>query len=503
MFPASCDKNLLAFVSPLGLAILLFAASPVHADVRLHGLFGNNMVLQQDARIPVWGWADPDEKVVLTLGAQTASATPDAKGRWIVWLEPCKAGGPMELVVAGKNTITIRNVLVGEVWIGSGQSNMHWPVKQSTTGAQAIAEAGNYPAIREFRMSAARYDQCAEPLDNVRGAWQCAGPKTAGGFSAVGYFFMQEVQNELRVPMGFIHVAEGTTPVSSWMSLDSIRSLPALKPLADAYAVESVKRPLNDRAVPGFWYNNCIAPLVPYALRGVLWYQGESGAGHGVPYGVALPTLIRGWRRAWGQGDFPFLFVQMPNYYKHLGNEDGWQTLPVEPAGNEDFPATREGQLLTWLSTPNTGMAITIDLGTPRDVHPPNKHEFAHRLALVALATVYGRKLEYSGPIYRSMTVEDGRVRLYFDHVAGGLTTRDGQPLRGFAVAGDDGKFVWAQAKIDGPAVVAWSDQVRDLKAVRYSWAKNPIGNLNNSAGLPASPFRTDVPGVGGGRGRD
>lgn len=332
-------------------------------------------------------------------------------------------------------------------------------------------------------------------MQNVRGQWRAASPQNVGDFSAVGYFFAQEVQRELKVPVGFIHVAEGTTPVSSWMSLDSIRSSPAMKPFMDAYALESVKRPLNDRAVPGFWYNNCIAPLVPYAIRGVLWYQGESGAGPGnVPYGVAFPALIKGWRQAWGQGDFPFLFVQLPNYFRHLATEDGQQTLPVEPSDGENWIDTREGQLLTWLQTPNTGMAVTIDLGTPRDVHPPNKHDVAHRLALMALATVYGRRLEFSGPTYRAMTVEGNQVRLRFDHVTGGLTTRDRQSLKGFAIAGPNGKFVWAQAKIDGQTVVVWSDAVSQPAAARYSWAKNPVGNLYNTAGLPASPFRTDVP---------
>jgi len=472
-----------------------FAGASAYADVRLHGLFGDNMVLQQGARVPVWGWADPGETVTVRLGNQTASATAGLDGKWKVTLSPGTPRESLELVVAGKNTITLRNVLVGEVWVGSGQSNMHWPVQKSTTAAQAIADAGQYPAIREFRLSATRYDQCAQPAENVRGAWRIANPQNVRDFSALGYFFAQEIQRELAAPVGFIHVAEGTTPVSSWMSLDSIRSSPALKPFADAHAAESVKRPLNDRAVPGFWYNNCIAPLAPYSIRGVLWYQGESGAGPGgVPYGVALPGLIKGWRQAWGQGDFPFLFVQMPNYHRHLATEDGLQTLPVEPSNGERWPETREGQLLTSLTTPNTGMAITIDLGTPRDVHPPNKHDFAHRLALVALAKVYGRKLEYSGPIYRTMTVEGNRVRLRFDHVAGGLTTRDKAPPKGFAIAGHDGKFVWAEAKIDGGTVVVWSNSVAQPTAVRYSWAKNPIGNLCNKAGLPASPFRTDVP---------
>jgi len=499
----------------------LLIVLPTGADVKLPTLLSDNMVLQRDREVPLWGTADAEEPITVTLGDQQVTTTTNREGRWTVKLPPRPAGGPFELTIAGKNTITLKNVLVGEVWVASGQSNMEWPVGASANAPQEIA-AANFPQIRYFGV---QHTVAGQPQSGVNGSWVECSPATVAGFSAVAYFFGRELHQTLGVPVGLIKSAWGGTPAEAWISRSGLESEPALKPLLERWdyaclqALEeharSVDRyfqqitqwvqeaqqsgsPSPMPSAPGLpgtltspWrasglYNGMIAPLIPYAIRGAIWYQGESNAGRAYQYRTLFPAMIRDWRRAWGQGDFPFLFVQLANF----------MAPPAEPKESA-WAELREAQTMT-LQLPQTGMAVAIDIGEANDIHPKNKQDVGKRLALAALANTYGRDVVYSGPLYQSMAIEGNTVRLWFRHLGGGLVAQGGEPLKGFAIAGEDRKFVWAEAKIDGETVVVRSDQVPNPVAVRYAWADNPEGcNLYNRAGLPASPFRTDDwPGV-------
>jgi sialate O-acetylesterase len=500
---------------------LLWAVLPSGADVKLPALFSDNMVLQRDRVVPVWGTAGAGEQVTVTLGEAQATTTANQEGQWRVQLPAQPAGGPFELTVAGKNTLTLHNVLIGEVWIASGQSNMEWPVSLSLHPEQEIA-AANYPQIRLFGV---KHTVASQPRQDTEGTWVECTPQTVAGFSAVAYFFGRDLHQALGVPVGLIKTAWGGTPAESWISRPTLEAHPDLKGLVerwdavrlqaledyvgavDQYFQQVARWVQNAQssglltpmpAAPGLpgilqnpWrasglYNGMIAPLIPYALRGAIWYQGESNANRAYQYRTLFPALIQDWRRAWGQGDFPFLFVQLANF-----------TAPPAEPGESDWAELREAQSMA-LALPNTGMAVAIDLGEADNIHPPNKQEVGRRLALAARAIAYGQPVVYSGPLYQSMAVEGHSIRLWFRHLGGGLVAQGGGPLRGFAIAGADRKFVWAEARIEGETVVVHSDQVPQPVAVRYAWANNPEGcNLFNQAGLPASPFRTDDwPGV-------
>ncbi len=500
------------------LAATVIGCVSLEADVRLPALFSDNMVLQRGVRVPVWGHADPAEPVTVTLGRYRATTMADENGRWLVRLSPLAAGGPYELAISGTNTIVLRNVLVGEVWVCSGQSNMAWPVSRATNAEQEIAQAG-YARIRLFQVARAVAET---PQDDLTGAWSECSPETVPGFSAVAYYFGREVHNALGVPVGLVHTSWGGTPAEAWTSLPALEAEPALAPLLEhwetvvaGYDDEAAMRryeaqmarwreadeqarasgeprpaqprrpahPGNSPNRPASLYNAMIAPLVPYAMRGAIWYQGESNAGRAYQYRRLFPTMIRDWRRAWGQGEFPFLFVQLANFQSRGQDPRAWAEL-------------REAQLMT-LSLPNTGMAVTADVGEPLDIHPRYKQEVGRRLALAARAIAYGDELAHSGPIYTSHAVEGDAVRLRFRHTGGGLLAAS-EPLRGFTVAGNDRRFVWADAGIDGDTVVVRSDAVPRPVAVRYAWADDPGPcDLYNGEGLPASPFRTDDwPGV-------
>ncbi|HOJ34826.1 MAG TPA: sialate O-acetylesterase [Candidatus Hydrogenedentes bacterium] len=652
---------------------LKMSKAPAATNVRLPALFTDNMVLQRDMKVPVWGWADPSGKVTVELGKQRVACLVGEDGKWVVHLRPMPAGGPYELKVIGAETITLKDVLIGDVWICSGQSNMQWPVKFGDAGVlnrdEEVANA-NYPNIRLFSVPLKR---AFEPKENLEGAepWKVCSPETVGPFSAVAYFFGRELHKHLNVPIGLIQTAWGGTVAEAWTSEASLRTIPDFVPQIDklkeevrqgeariqqvtqqyqeqfkawfqtldekdpgyangqavwasaklktadwakvtipdsscfkdfdgtgwfrktvtiptAWAGKSLTLslgPINDLdrvwfngvqvgettygtpwrnprvygvpaelvkpgnavitvrvldiggsggllgkaeqltlsvaggesiSLAGEWlyhagldlktvpplpqrpaliennpnlpsvlYNAMIAPLIPYGIRGAIWYQGESNANRAYQYRTLFPTLITDWRKQWGQGDFPFLFVQLANF----------QEVKPEP-GDDAWAELREAQTMT-LSLPNTGMAVTIDIGEANDIHPQNKQDVGKRLALAARHVAYGEELDYSGPLYKSMQVEGSSIRLYFDHVDGGLTTPNGEPLKGFAIAGEDKKFVWADAKIDGDTVVVSSPSVPNPVAVRYAWAINPVCNLYNRAGLPASPFRTDSwPGI-------
>jgi sialate O-acetylesterase len=503
-------------------ALLLATSLSATADVRLPALISDNMVLLQDTKANVWGWADPGEKVSVKLGNVTASATADDQGKWAAKLEGLKPGTGSEMSIAGKNTVVIKNVAVGEVWLGSGQSNMEWPVSKAQEAEKEIA-ACNYPDLRVFTVAR---KGSATPVDDVAGKWEVATPQTAEHFSAVGYFFSREVHQKLKAPVGFIHPSWGGTPVETWIPPSGMKANPSFGehwkqklaeyPAAKERYEETLKKhneavekakaagqpaprpprvpdgPEALNAAPSGLYNGMIAPLAPYTIRGTIWYQGESNAGktnrgNMELYGQLFPTLILSWRyefaRAQGvpreESEFPFLFVQLANYYPRRD----------EPSDSY-WAQVREAQLGT-LEVPRTGMAVTIDIGEANDIHPKNKQEVGRRLALAALAQVYFQEMEYSGPLYGGMQVEDDRIRLNFSN-SEGLKSKDGGPIKGFAIAGEDQKFVWADAKLEGDHVVVSSPKVKAPVAVRYAWADNPECNLINAAGLPASPFRTD-----------
>jgi sialate O-acetylesterase len=468
------------------------------AAVKVHALFSDGAVLQQGMPVPVWGTADEGEKVTVRFQNQEVSATAKKNGRWKVTLEKLTAGGPFEMTIAGTNTIEVKNVLVGEVWIASGQSNMQWPVRLSAHAKETIAEAKN-PMIRLFTVA---MHPAAKPLHNLHATstvptvWKECDSSTIPNFSAVAYFFGRDLQKDLNVPVGLIHTSWGGTVAEAWASRPTLEANPELKGLVDSHAKyleEFAKDTTHDAKkfgnpnIASVLYNGMIAPLIPYAIRGAIWYQGESNAGRAYQYRTLFPTMIEDWRKNWKQGDFPFLFVQLAPFQKIVKEpeESAWAEL-------------REAQLLTTKTLANTAMAVITDVGDPKDIHPQKKAPVGARLALAAEALAYGKKIEYSGPVYESMKVEGNKAILSFSHLGGGLEAKDG-PLEGFTIAGEDHKFHNAEAVIQGHHVVVSSSQVDKPAAVRYGWCNCPVVNLWNKAGLPASPFRTDhFPGVTG-----
>ena len=626
-------------------------------EISLPALFTDNMVLQQNQVCSVWGTATPDHKVTVQFENQSESIVANELGEWMVKFNPGAAGGPFEMLVFGVDTISLKNILIGEVWICSGQSNMEMPLAgwgEVVNFEQEIAGA-DFPNIRLFQT---KHETSLNPRDDVVAEpWQECSPETAPLFSSTAYFFGRHLYKELNVPIGLVHTSWGGTIAEAWTApnfleqmadfaeamkhqnelaaledssrldlktqmqkwnaaVDSIiakaqQDGPALEGAdVDDSAWNSMRLPIlwESAGLPGFdgivwfrktielsaeqaageclislgpiddqditfvngeqigatnlyntareyripagvlkaganviavrvldtggggglwgdqqqmtlkkgndvvlslagdWkykvgiglsetpprpqspnnpnrpavlYNAMLEPLMPFAIRGAIWYQGESNAGRAYQYRELFPTMITSWRKHWGQGDFPFLFVQLAN----------WRTVRDNPV-DSDWAELREAQALT-LSLPNTGMAVAIDIGDADDIHPKNKQEVGRRLALNALAKVYDKDIVFSGPMYQSMKIEDSKIRLAFDHAAKGLVARGGV-LTGFAIAGADSQFVWANAQIDGETILVSSPEVNSPIAVRYAWADNPLCNLYNSAGLPASPFRTD-----------
>ena len=649
--------------------LVLALAAVARAEVRLPSIISDNMVLQQGLKVRIWGNANAGEPVTVTLDKKSSNTVADAQGRWHVWIGPLKAGGPFELTVKGANLIAIKNVLIGEVWVCSGQSNMEWPLVNTVGGAEAVAQA-NHPEMRLFTVT---HHTSASPLTDLQGRWVVTTPDEAAHFSAVGYFFGRELQQRLKVPVGLIDSSWGGTPAEAWTSHEALSSIPELKPILERYesslnALPQTKEtyaralaqweeknlyidagnkgealgyadpaasttdwsrmdlpqqietagllidgaiwfrkavdlpeswagkdlvlnltPVDDHDVtyfngskigstgretpnsymvprrylvpgsqvhagrnvvavrvfdsageggfsrggamsigpagateaeviplrgswdykvelalepkrpdwgsrpeavgvsnqnnPSVLYNAMLAPLVPFAIRGAIWYQGESNAGRAYQYRTLFPVMIRNWRRAWGH-EFPFYFVQLAN----------WRAGKAEP-GESDWAELREAQAMT-LREPQTGMAVTIDIGDENDLHPRNKLDVGRRLAAWALAGTYGQNVIPSGPLFDRYTIEGNKVRIRFKHGIG-LKTIDGGPIKGFAIAGEDRSFVWADAQIEGDSVIVSSPTILKPVAVRYGWADNPGANLYNKTGLPASPFRTDDwPGV-------
>jgi sialate O-acetylesterase len=489
----------------VALAIVALAGVPVRADVQPHPLFSDGMVLQQGVNCPIWGKADPGEDLFVRVDTEGASVKSgivkaDGDGRWRLKIPATfKAGGPFTLTIQGKNTVTLKDVYFGEVWICSGQSNMEWPLSRAHNAEEAIAGSKN-PKIHLFAVPKNTSDK---PLDGFKGdpKWQECNPDTVKSFSAVGYFFGRDLQKALDVPVGLIHTSWGGTRAEAWTRQAVLEAHEEWKNEAANYAnslekyketlakakAEGKKAPRGPglQNAPAALYNAMIAPLIPYAIKGAIWYQGESNSGKAYAYRKLLPTMIENWRNDWKQGDFPFLIVQLAPY----------QAIVSEPQESA-WAELREAQLLTSLHCKNTGVAVITDVGDPKDVHPRKKEPVGARLALAARGIAYDEKIEYSGPVYEKMEVKDGKAVLHFKHAGKGLEAKDG-PLQGFTIAGADRKFYNAKAEIQGDTVLVWCDKVPEPAAVRYGWANCPVVNLWNKDGLPASPFRTDdFPGV-------
>jgi sialate O-acetylesterase len=497
-------------VSPVLLLLLtLLSLSTVsHADATLPALLADHMVMQRGLPVHVWGMATTHEIVSVAFRGETKSATTDDDGRWSVFLSPGEAGGPFQLTIKATNTIVLNDILVGDVWVASGQSNMEFPMTGLVNSEAEIA-AAQFPKIRMFMV---KHKPADYPLENVESkGWAACTPETVADSSAVAYFFARNIQQKLGVPIGLIETFWGGTAAESWTSLHGLSADASLMPVfsarAKTLAEESTTRLRQEKEereyqlavaqakadgkpipwrqwhpdfaawAPAALYNGMIAPLTPFAIRGVIWYQGEANSGQDrAPLYVRLfQTMIRDWRNAWGEGDFPFLFVQIAN----------WNTAPEGL-----WPDVRNAQRQA-LALRNTGMAVTIDIGDPEDIHPKNKQDVGLRLALAARAITYGEKIEWSGPLYRQITQEEHALRVWFDH-ATGLAAKgaDGAPLAGFEIAGADGKYSAADAKIEGVSVIVSSPTVPVPLSVRYGWAANPTCNLVNKEGLPASPFQ-------------
>jgi sialate O-acetylesterase len=533
-------------------------SGPQVAPIAPAALFSDHMVLQNGMQVPIWGTAGHGEKVTVKFHGQTRSATASADGKWTVRLAKLKSGGPFTMTIAGGKgsaPLTINDVLVGEVWLGSGQSNMVFNV--SNTGhrpyglldeKQEIA-AANYPQVRMFTVADTK---SLTPQTDVKGEWKVCSPSTVADFSAIGYLFARDLNQALKVPVGVILSAYGASTAEAWVPREAMLADPKLKPIADGFdtreaaykaqppappaappapapetpapvlattapsapgapraagAPPAARRarggggdPVQDQHQPTVLYNGMINGVIPYAIRGAIWYQGESILGNpGIPmYGHVMDTLVTTWRQLWGEGDFPFYAVQL-----------------AALKNNSNNPRVREQQAEI-LPVKNTGLAVTVDIGDSANVHPKNKEALCDRLSRIALANVYGKKMEFSGPVYAGMKVEGDAIRISFTHALG-LTTHypdglyahvsappnpastaevpaanDG-PLKWFQIAGADGKYIDALATIDGNTVVVRSPDVPAPTEVRYAWDNYPYGaNLYNSAGLPAVPFRTN-----------
>lgn len=641
-------------------------------QIKPAGIFSDNMVLQRNMAVPVWGTADPGKKVIVSFGSQKLATLADEQGKWMVKLSAMPASAkPAKMIIAGKQKIEFKNVLVGDVWLGSGQSNMWWPVSKCHDARIAIATSAN-PQIRLFSYGR---KSSPTPIPHRDGNWKLCGPETVKNFSGVLYFFGREIQKEEGIPLGLIHSSVGGTRIQRWISAEGYLNEPGhnetveiLKRGEEAYVEfytryqKKIKKWLktqieyngsaagekkgwskpgfNDQNwqeinIPGFlekndilidglvwfrksvtipndwvgkeltlrlgriddyditfcngvkvgdtgaddmnpwsvqrkysvpasavksnkltiavqvldihglggmggkkenfyvslgdkkvslagkWrfkiekthditklarvpeppaslksgactlYNGMINPLVPYAMRGVIWYQGESNASEALAYRWLQKTLIRDWRALWNQGNFPFIIAQLANFDTHRPSKPLPPPAKMPEPGNDSWAELREAQMMA-LSEPNTGVAVSIDIGDRSDIHPQNKSELGRRMALIAEKLAYGKNLSYSGPVYDKMEIEGNKIRLFFKHVDGGLVAKNG-PLKWFAIAGKDRKFIWAKAEIKNNTVVVSSSKVKNPVAVRYAWYKNPEGcNLYNKSGLPASPFRTD-----------
>jgi len=496
------------------IAVTLWCVFGASAEVRLPKILSSHMVLQRDRPMHFWGWADPDENVTITLDGQSAQSVADKLGKWSLYLLAHPAGGPFTIDVKGSNDLTIEDVMIGDVWFASGQSNMEMPLK-GFSGAPIQNSAveiqnANQPKLRLLRIRTRASDF---PLSDYQDTWTMCTPETAADFSAVAYFFGRAISEKENVTVGLIDSTWGGTPAEAWTSFQGLTADASLMPVfsawgemmdeqtdaelaraADKRADEAAERahepkPVHAwRPVPASWgpaalYNGMVAPAIGFGIKGAIWYQGESNAGaeRAPIYDKVFGAMITDWRRHWQEGNFPFLFVQIANF-------------KASPA--DLWPTVRDAQRRT-LSLANTGMAVTIDIGNPTNIHPADKQSVGERLALAARSIAYGEKVEFSGPLFRHAGRNGHDMQVWFDH-AEGLTAKGGGAPEGFEVAGADRKYQPATAKLDGDSVIVSSPGVMQPKYVRYGWKDVPIVNLYNSAGLPASPFSSEelLPGV-------
>jgi hypothetical protein len=483
----------------------------VHANITLPSLVGDHMILQQNTNVQLWGWASPGEQITINLGWQQKDieTTADEEGNWKVVIQTPKTDQtPYNIILKGKNTINIQDVLLGEVWLCSGQSNMFFPVgKQEGTWKTGVknfkeeVENADYPNIRLFTVG---LNVSQTPLMDVEGYWKVCSPETINNFSAVAYFFGRNLQNDLNVPIGLISSSWGGTRAEAWTSQEVLEENPDFVPILNRYAekekkyyqgladyyselqnqennsiVSSEKSELKKPSKsemnkdPYVLYNAMLHPLINYTIKGAIWYQGESNAERAYQYRSLFPAMIKNWRSDWQEGNFPFYFVQIAPH--HSQN-----------------PEIREAQLMAFNSVKNTGLVVTTDVGNPKNIHPIDKQTVGKRLSLWARAKTYGEEnLVFSGPIYSHMEIKKRSVQVYFDHLGSGLQNKK-EELAEFEIAGSDQKFYPAKAKIKGKTIVVSSQKVKNPIAVRFAWKTSPEPNLFNKEGLPASPFRTD-----------
>ncbi|MCC7474716.1 MAG: sialate O-acetylesterase [Pirellulales bacterium] len=500
-------------------AMMAAAGSVVRADVTLPAMFTDHAVLQRDMRVPVWGWASPGEEVHVALAGQTLKTKADDHGKWQVTLEPLALGKPLRLVVEGKNRLEVNDIVVGEVWLCSGQSNMELAVSAVTNGDLAIAGSEN----NQIRLIRSKGPACQRPAKDFAGEWQLCSPGSVAGFSAVGYFFGRELNEQLDVPIGLIDNSWGGSACEAWVRRERLEEANVysdllkkwdklaqgfdeeawnstlatwLREVAEARSggkpVPPGPKPANHQGMshhrPANLYNGRLAPVMPYAIRGAIWYQGETNAGRAYQYRELFPLMIESWRKEWNQGDFPFYWVQLADFRAE-------QAAP----GESTWAELREAQTWTQDKLPNTGEAVIIDLGESADIHPRKKLDVGLRLARWALARDYGKTIEHESPRYESMRQKDGKIVLKFQHVGRGLQVVDAKDpaaqksAAGFAIAGADHQWHWAKANITKrDEIEVWSDDVKEPVAVRYAWAENPVCNVFTESFLPLTPFRTD-----------
>ena len=491
-------------------SVLMFAKS--FANVKPNSLFSDNMVLQRGVVVPVWGTAKDSETITVEFEKQRVT-TVARDGKWLIKLKPLKAGGPFTMKIMGADTVLITNILVGEVWVCSGQSNMERQLglrngQKPIVNWTEEAAAANYPQIRQYHVANHPSDSL---VSDANSKWVVCDTATVKDFSAVGFFFARELYKKYQVPIGMLFSSVGGTPAEKWTTRTTLENNPELKNLVEEYdkakleypdAVIKYKKdlpslmakwaadtlvaalmhkplppkpaaPRNPAGGAGGLYNGMINPLIPYAIKGVIWYQGESNGGRGKQYQTLFPTMITDWRQHWNQGDFPFLYVQ------------------IAPYRGVD-PMIREAQFLTLKKVPNTAMVVTTDCGDSADIHPNHKQPVGERLALAARALAYKEKIEYSGPLFENYAIKDNVIELTFTHIGKGLIAKDGE-LIGFTICGPDKKFVPATAVIVGGKITVSAPSINYPVAVRYAFSNLAAGNLFNADGLPASPFRTDL----------
>ncbi len=492
------------------------------AQLSLPSIFGDHMVLQQKQANPVWGWAAPGEKVTVEIHGQSHMTQADQQGHWKINLRPIPVGGPYQMRIEGEfSKFFLDDILVGEVWICSGQSNMAWALR-NTNSAELATLTADYPNIRLITVPRVGTQ---EAQDDFQGEWTACSPESVPDFSAVGYFFGRRLHHALDVPIGLIDNAWGGSAAEAWVkrevleedekydelmawwkekeaSYDYESELEAWEKQAAEWdaASEADRQPRRPRRPgdlmagnhrPANIYNGVLHPTIGYGIKGVIWYQGESNASRAYQYRDLFPLMIQHWREEWKQGDFPFYYVQLADFREES-----------EEPGDSDWAELREAQTMTMDRLPNVGEAVIIDVGEGRDIHPRNKQTVADRLARWALAKDYGKEIQFRGPAYQSMKIEGNKIILTFNHVGQGLYSFDTQEPQGFTIADKDKKFVRAEAKIiNSTTMEVWSSDVENPIAIRYAWADNPVCNMYNRDGLPMTPFRTDDwPGVTAGK---